>query len=329
MRFAFTDDQETLRVEARRFLSEHVDVRAPDPRLHAAIARLGWLDPDDDALGFVERCIVFEETGRALLPGAFLTTTVAADAIARCGDDEQRARHLPSLIDGTTTATYADVADVRVDDGRITGTASHVVGAQHAATIVVRCALGLHLVGRDAFTTEPIETADLTRSSARVHFDGPAEALASSDVAGLHTRAATLLASESIGTALAALNMAVAYATDRRQFDAPIGSFQAIKHKAADVARAIEAARLLTTRAALAIRDAEPSHAVTVSMAKAAANEAVMLAARENIQIHGGIGVTWEHDAHLYYRRALATQSMFGETAINRNRVALALLGDA
>jgi 3-oxochol-4-en-24-oyl-CoA dehydrogenase len=328
MRFAFTDDQEALRAEARRFLSERVNVRAPDRGVHATIASLGWLDPDDDALGFVERCILAEETGRALLPGAFIPTLIASIAIARCGDDDQRGRLLPDLVKGASTAAYAELSEHRASDTTLHGEATTVMCAHDASTIVARAGLRLFAVPRASVRIEDVASADLTRPAADVVVEGAAEELARADVPGVHTRAATLIAAESIGVAQASLDMAVAYASQRTQFGAPIGTFQAIKHKAADVSRAVEAARLLTYRAAIAIADDEPGHAVAVSMAKAAANEAVLLATRENIQIHGGIGVTWEHDAHLLYRRALANQTAFGETAVNRDRVALALLGE-
>jgi alkylation response protein AidB-like acyl-CoA dehydrogenase len=136
------------------------------------------------------------------------------------------------------------------------------------------------------------------------------------------------LAAESVGAATAALDMAVSYAKEREQFDRPIGSFQAIKHKAADMLRSVEAARLTVYYAASAIDAGDADAHVAAAMAKVAANDAFMRCAAENIQIHGGIGVTWEHDAHLYYRRALASAAMFGESSGGRDLVARALFAE-
>jgi alkylation response protein AidB-like acyl-CoA dehydrogenase len=135
-------------------------------------------------------------------------------------------------------------------------------------------------------------------------------------------RARVLVAAELVGTASKALEMAVAYAKERQQFDRPIGSFQAVKHRAADAWRASEAARLAVWYAAWAIANGAPDASVAASAAKAAASDAAVRCTADSIQIHGGIGFTWEHDAHLYYRRAIAGQATLGDASMHRDTLA-------
>jgi len=338
MNFAFTPEQDALRAEARRFLSEHVDVRAQirqagahDPVLWKRLGKLGWLGalvPEEHGgagMSLVDACVLFEENGRALLPGPFLLHAIAAQAIARCGGDAL----LPDLISGSKIAAFWLAYETTVDAGAIEGRALLIPDAGIAHLLV----LGLKdrsmvVVPAGSFAATEADTADLTRPRSDVAFDGPTEPLPTPDVAGSSVRASVAIAAESVGGARAALDMAVAYAHERTQFGKPIGSFQAIKHKAADMLRAVEAARLAVYYAAWAIDAGDPSHAVATAHAKVAANEAFLLCAKESIQIHGGIGVTWEHDAHLFYRRALANATMFGESAVNRDRIALAAIGE-
>jgi alkylation response protein AidB-like acyl-CoA dehydrogenase len=176
------------------------------------------------------------------------------------------------------------------------------------------------------FETSDVESADLTRPGARITLTTEPEPLAKR--VPLLPVACVALAAESVGAAGAALDMAVAYAKDREQFDRPIGSFQAIKHKAADMLRSVEAARLTVYYAASAIDAGDADAHVAAAMAKVAANDAFIRCAAENIQIHGGIGVTWDHDAHLYSRRALASSMMFGESSGGRDLVARALFAE-
>jgi alkylation response protein AidB-like acyl-CoA dehydrogenase len=167
-----------------------------------------------------------------------------------------------------------------------------------------------HRLGDDAAAARPTAAAEDTQPSGADLTRAPLRARPGA-------RATILLSAESCGVAARALDMAVAYASDRVQFGRPIGSFQAIKHKAADVLRAVQAARLATYAAAT-----DPGDAFAVATAKALANDAVLRATKENIQIHGGIGVTWEHDAHLLYRRALANSVAFRTTAESLDAVA-------
>jgi alkylation response protein AidB-like acyl-CoA dehydrogenase len=336
--FSFTPEQEALRAEARRFLSERVDVRAQinqpgahDAALWKQMAELGWQgalvreEHGGTGMSLVNACVLFEEAGRALLPGPFLLHVIATQAIARGGGDAL----LPDLVSGSKIAGFWLCYATQLDEGMVTGDAELVPGASTADVLVIGLKdRSMAVAPSGSFAATEVDSADLTRPRATVAFDGPAGRLPSPDVSGSSVRASVAIAAESVGAARAALDMAVAYARERTQFGKPIGSFQAIKHKAADMLRAVEAARLAVYYAAWAIDAVEPGHAVATAHAKVAANEAFLLCAKENIQIHGGIGVTWEHDAHLYYRRALANATMFGESAVNRDRIALAAIGE-
>jgi len=323
--FSFTDEQDAFRAEARRFLSERVDVRAQlampgahDPALWKEMASQGWLGfgvPEShggQGANLVDVCILLEESGRALLPGPLLPHTIASLALSRTetfGGDLLR-----SMATGETVGTCAEDLGGPVPCGAV---ADVVAVLRFREPGVLR---------QGTFEAAEIETADLTRPAARITPSADPEALAKP--VPLLPVACVALAAESVGAAAATLTMAVSYAKEREQFDRPIGSFQAIKHKAADMLRAVEAARLTVYYAASAIDSGDADAHVAAAMAKVAANDAFTRCAAENIQIHGGIGVTWEHDAHLYYRRALASAAMFGESSGGRDLVARALFAE-
>jgi len=323
--FSFSAEQDAFRAEARRFLSERVDVRgqmampgAHDPALWKEMASQGWLGfgiPESQGgqgASLVDVCILLEETGRALLPGPLLPHTIASLALARTATTDQDL--LRALATGDAIATCTETLDAPVPCGAV---ADEVVLLRFMAPAIARAG---------TFEATDVQSADLTRPCARITFATEPEPLAKPTP--LLPVACVALAAESVGAAASALNMAVSYAKDRHQFGRPIGSFQAIKHKAADMLRALEAARLTVYYAASAIDTGEPDAHVAAAMAKVASNDAFMRCAAENIQIHGGIGVTWEHDAHLYYRRALASSAMFGESSGGRDLVARALFAE-
>jgi len=315
MNFSFTPEQDTFRAEARRFFAERVDVRAQialpgahDPALWKEMASLGFLGVSDPESGssLIDVCLVLEEAGRALLPGPFLPHTIAALAVARAGSDPNLAR---AMAAGETVASATeDLAQVPCG-----GVADVVAILRFQSPGIVR-----------SFDANEIESADLTRPAARV---SPWEEDPLNPVP-LRAVACVAVAAESVGAAARALEMATAYAKEREQFGRPIGSFQAIKHKAADMLRAVEAARLAVYFAASAIDGGDRNAFVAAATAKVAANDAFMRCAAENIQIHGGIGVTWEHEAHLFYRRALASSAYFGDSAGGRDVVARALFAE-
>ena len=315
MNFSFTPEQDAFRAEARRFFAERVDVRtqiampgAHDPALWKEMGALGFLGVADPESGssLVDVCTLVEEAGRALLPGPFLPHTIALLTLSRAGGEPDLVRALSA---GETVASATEDVSL-VPCGAV------------ADVVALLRFQEPHLV--TAFEADEIESADLTRPAVRVS-SGTEDAL---NPVPLRHVACVAVAAESVGAAARALEMATAYAKEREQFGRPIGSFQAIKHKAADMLRAVEAARLAVYFAASAIDAADANAFVAAATAKVAANDALMRCAAENIQIHGGIGVTWEHDAHLLYRRALANSVYFGDSAGGRDVVARALFAE-
>ncbi|MCW2829409.1 MAG: acrC8 [Aeromicrobium sp.] len=293
-----------------------------------------------DGFGYVALGVVLGELGRAVVPGPFFSSVVlAGSALALCGDDVAQAAHLPGIADGSTVATLA-VAEadgswstddltteaVRGADGwTVTGSKSLVPDGASADLVIVAASTpdGPSLFAVQAgsgVTATPLRTLDITRPIARVDFEGaaatpvgaPGSAAAILDA--VRDRATAALAAEQVGAARACLEMSVSYAIDRVQFGRQIGSFQAVKHKCADMFAKIELASAAVTEALRSVDglpDAPPV-GVSAAVAHSVASEAFMFAAMENIQVHGGIGFTWEHPAHLYFRRAKADQLMFG-----------------
>jgi alkylation response protein AidB-like acyl-CoA dehydrogenase len=333
MRFALSSEQEAFRDTARRFLAERVRLRetielpgAHDPELWKTIARMGWLDPYGRT--FVETAVLAEETGRALLPGPFLGTLIAIEALLVAGRKDLTSRVLPALAAGDRLAAVALGSRITLLSDRLRGEATAVPCAEIADVFLVLAAMPEamtpFLVAASEVALEPAAGADLTRPIATARFDHARyeERLDGSTVPALLDRARVLVAAELVGTASKALEMAVAYAKERQQFDRAIGSFQAVKHRAADSWRAVEAARLAVWYAAWAIANDTADAPAAAAAAKAAAGDAAVRATTDSIQIHGGIGFTWEHDAHLYYRRAIAGQAFLGGASAERDALA-------
>jgi alkylation response protein AidB-like acyl-CoA dehydrogenase len=340
--FAFSEQQETFRAELRRFFSERLNRRAQmdmpgahDPGLWKEMAALGLLGaaiPETyggQDLPNVDLCIVFEEAARALLPGPFTSTVVGGSmTVLAAGDDEQRARLLPPIAAGETKAARTDDTGLRIEGDHVSGEQTLLRAAGVADWLMIDrgSQVPAMIISKQSFEAEQMEAVDLTRPRYRVRFDGAGEVLSSSVPLEWEQRGRLVAAAEACGAARGALEMAVAYAKEREQFGKPIGSFQAIKHKAADMMRAVEAARLAVYAAACALDAEDADASVAIATAKAVATDAFLQCATENIQIHGGIGVTWEHDAHLYYRRALDSRVTFGAPDAMREVVANALL---
>ncbi|MGH3204705.1 MAG: acyl-CoA dehydrogenase family protein [Streptosporangiaceae bacterium] len=297
--------------------------------------------------GLAELTLVAEELGRALLPVPFFSSTVLAGQIlARCPDTGPDV--LAQVAEGGELAAFAgtdpdgcwrpDRLPVEAKaDGRLHGRAGFVLDGAAAAHLVVaaRTPAGcdLFLVSGDAEGVQrrPLETLDPTRAQASVSLAGaPGTPLttggagAAAVTAGLDV-ALVVLAAEQVGGAAACLDLAVEYAKLRHQFSRPIGSFQAIKHKLADLLLLVEMGRSAVDRAMAAEHD--PARlAEAAAVAKIWCSDAYTTVATENVQIHGGIGFTWEHDAHLYFRRARADEQLLGDATVHRERLA-ALLG--
>jgi len=298
---------------------------------------------------FVELVVVLEEMGRALLCAPFFSSVcLAANAILNAGTDEQKAALLPGIAAGETIATLAFTEDdgswdpgaiklAAAKDGeawRLDGHKSFVLDGATAGLILAVAAtdagLSLFAVQADAegLTRVTLPTMDQTRKLARLELAGtPARLIGSpGDAAAIMDRvldvAAIALAAEQLGGAQRALDMAVEYAKVRRQFDRPIGSFQAIKHRCADLLLEVESLRSAVGYAAAAVAGDSAEIPVLASLVKAYASETYFHVAAENIQIHGGIGFTWEHDAHLYFKRAKASELFLGDAAYHRERLA-------
>ncbi|WP_089937563.1 acyl-CoA dehydrogenase family protein [Candidatus Entotheonella palauensis] len=344
MNFEFSEAQNLLRQQAQSFLREHaspaqvravLDDEVPfDEALWRAIVDLGWTAttiPEVHGglgLSYLELCVLAEELGRSLAPTPFSSSVyLATEAILAYGTETQKTQYLPRLADGEIIGCYA-VAEGhgQVAPGRLETRVEH--GMMHGAKLpvadgdVADLAIVLtHHHGRyasmylvdlhgDGVTRTPIETLDPTRSHAHVTFDGAPAALLGNADAGwdqhmaLCDRAAVLYAFEQVGGAQAALDMARAYAMERYAFGRPIASFQALKHKMADMYIAATLARSNCYYGAWALDANAPELPVAAAMARVSATQAFHECAKENIQIHGGMGFTWEFDCHMYYRRA-------------------------
>jgi alkylation response protein AidB-like acyl-CoA dehydrogenase len=299
--------------------------------------------------GYVDLAIVLEEAGRALLCAPyFATVALAANALLSSGDGDACASYLPSIAAGETIATLA----LSEDSGRwdedgstlsaersgagwaLSGHKSFVLDGHLAnlVLVVARTRSGLSLLavegGAEGLTRTPLPTLDQTRKLARLELTRtPARLIGVEGGAwpGLSRTldlAAIALAAEQVGGAQRCLDMSVGYAKVRYQFGRPIGSFQAIKHKCADMLLQVESARAAAHYAAWAAAEDSPEVPVAASLAKATCSEAYFRAAADNIQVHGGIGFTWEHDAHLYFKRAKSSQLFLGDVAYHRAHLA-------
>jgi alkylation response protein AidB-like acyl-CoA dehydrogenase len=301
--------------------------------------------------GFAETAIVLTELGASLacLP-YFSSVVLAQGALSAAQDDEATSRWLPELAAGRVRGTLAGVREFRLGDNaettdvqattdstgwRLAGSTMFVLDGCTADLILVIAGTdagpSLFAVEGDApgFVRTPMRTLDETRKQATLAFaDTPAvpvgELGEGTRIASrVLDRAAIGLAAEQVGGAQRALDMAVEYAKIRRQFGRTIGSFQAIKHKCADMLIAVESARSAAEYAAWTADSGDVGRTSEVaSIAKALCSEAYFAVARENIQVHGGIGFTWEHPAHLYFRRAKSSELMFGDPNFHRERVA-------
>lgn len=298
---------------------------------------------------YVELVVVLEEMGRALLCAPFFSTVaLAANAVLSSGDDEAKKDLLPGIASGETIATLAltedsarwdldavTLAAVRTRDGfRLDGHKMFVLDGHLADLILVAArtdaGLGLFAVEGDAdgLTRTPLTTMDQTRKQARLEFSATSarllgrEGQAGVGLARTLDLAAVALAAEQVGGAQRCLEMSVEYAKVRVQFGRPIGSFQAIKHKCADMLLEVESARSAAYYAGWAAADAPEELPAVACLAKAYCSEAYFHAAAENIQIHGGIGFTWDHPAHLYFRRAKTSELLLGDPAYHRELLA-------
>jgi alkylation response protein AidB-like acyl-CoA dehydrogenase len=326
-----------------------------DPTMWKAMADMGWQAmhiPEEHGgagFSFLELGILLEEMGRTLTPTPFFSTVVlGATAVLIAGSDEQKAEILPAVAAGDLRLTVAQVEPgsgswdesgiemTAVADGdgyRLSGTKSYVLDGHTADTVIVAARTGegvsLFLVPGDApgLSRARLETMDMTRKQAELVFEdvaAPASALLGAPGTGWDTLAAVLefaavaLAFEQVGGAQKCMEMSVEYAKVRTQFGRPIGSFQAIKHKCADMLLHVESAKSAAYYAGWAASEENDEFPIVAPLAKAYCSDAYFDVASETIQVHGGIGFTWDHDAHLYFKRAKSSELMFGDPAYQR-----------
>jgi alkylation response protein AidB-like acyl-CoA dehydrogenase len=362
MNFAFSEEQEELRRIVRQFLdskSSEATVRelmetteGYDPKVWSQMANeLGLqslIIPEEfggQGFGYVELTVVLEEMGRRLLCAPYFSTVaLATNALLHAGDDAAKKEFLPQIASGELTATLAfteesgkwDESGITMEatGNKLNGTKMFVLDGHTAGLIIVaaRSAEGVSLftVAGDAAGLErtPLATMDQTRKQAKLTFTDVEATPLGSAGAGWATLervldlAVVALAAEQVGGGQFVLDMAVQYAKDRVQFGRPIGSFQAIKHKCADMLLEVESAKSAAYYAGWCASELNDELPSVASLAKAYCSEAYFHATAENIQIHGGIGFTWEHPAHLYFKRAKSSELLFGDPTYHRELLA-------
>ena len=358
MNFDFSDDAKALRDQARRVLGEQagpdaarrtMDGDAPfDAALWRQVVELGFTAARvPEAHGGVglspeESCVLAEEFGRSLAPVPFISTLLATEAILVAGSAEQQARWLPGIADGSLVAcvgwgeganTPAAMPSATLVGGRLTGTKSPVADAIAADVAVVSVAgpdgpvLAIADLKGAGVSVEPVATLDLVRKHGALCFEGAAaEAMGG---AGAYQdfidRAAVILAFEAIGTAESAMAMAVDYAKERVAFGQRIGRYQSVKHKCADMYIKLELARAHALYGCWAFAAGSDDLRHAAAAARAASLDAVRFAGEENVQLHGGIGFTWESNCQFYYRRARQISAALGSRAFWADRLVRAL----
>jgi alkylation response protein AidB-like acyl-CoA dehydrogenase len=334
MNFDFSDDQQAIKRTAKdlladRFKLERVRELAEagtyDDDAWKELCELGWAGIFIDeqyggqGLGIVELIILMEELGYTLAPVPFLSNAAAGLMIQAAGSDEQKQRWLPGIASGEARGA---AALVRGDEAKL-------VPDGDSAEVIVLCADGgVSVVERSAADVEPVATMDSTRRYARVRAGG-GEPLPGEVGPGV---GAGLLAvsAELTGVAQRAMEMAVEYARDRKQFGRPIGAYQAVSHRCAQMLLETEGARSATYYGAWTA-DAQPEELeLAASMAKAYSSDAGWRVCSSSLQVHGGIGFTWEHDLHFFLKRAKVDALLWGSASEHRERVAgLSEVGEA
>jgi alkylation response protein AidB-like acyl-CoA dehydrogenase len=343
MDFAFSEEQEQLRGFAREFLADRYDdaalARIADSETGlddggwSKIAEMGWLDAE---LTFLDQAVLFEETGYRPLPAPFLSTVALAapaldaDSVKRIGEGGLRATL--AWAEPDRPQALMDPVATEVTGGRLTGEKVIVPDGAAAGLFVVTAADGLYAVDAAGAAVTPLGAIDGTRRLARVRFDGaPARTLATGEdgravLGRIRDRAYAALALEAVGVAQRALDLLVAYAKEREQFGRPIGVYQAVSHQASNVYVLLQEARSLAYWAAWCVAEDDEMARQACLAAKALAGEAAVKACESAIQGHGGIGFTWEHVLHRYYKRAQWIAAFDGSARAQRAEIAAYLL---
>lgn len=352
MTYILTEDQEMLQATMHEMLARHCDSR----RVHAIIDARAPRDEDlwkkliefgiagaaipqefgGLGLGLRELVLLAEELGAAAAPANFLGQVLAAIAIAECGSDAQKATCLPKLASGEVDAT---IALGEGDDGwdpsrwtlrpseRVSSRKDYVPGADVAKLFIVGCREGLGLVtAGDGVTIEALETVDFTRPLGRLTLDNVrVEPLGDGSAAAVRRvldAGSILLAADAFGGASRCVAMAVDYSKTREQFGVPIASFQGLRYQLVQLALDTEPGRGLIWHAARAWDLGEPDSPLAAATAKAHMTDRYLQVARDTIEAHGGIGYTWDHDAHIYLKRAMFDFAVLGAPSAHRKRMA-------
>jgi alkylation response protein AidB-like acyl-CoA dehydrogenase len=331
MDFGLTDDQREIQRTARELLTErakpervreHAESGRTDERLWSELCELGWPgiaiaeEHGGQGLGRVELSILCEELGRAVAPVPFLPSVLAATLIEHAGSDPQRERWLEGLASGAKIGAVGLARD---------GVAELVIGAPEAHVVVLVEGEQARVLAADELELTPLAAIDPTRTAAGVSSPaGAGETLAGDSAAGVD-RAIVAVASELVGVCDRSLEMTVAYVKERKQFGVPVGSYQAVSHRCAQMLLDTEKARCTAAFAAWTA-DADPERlAEAAAMAKAAASDAGREVTASAIQAHGGIGFTWEADVHWLYKRAQLDAALLGGAKFHRARLAAIL----
>lgn len=374
MNFGFTEEQDLLRAEVRKFLDQNAPLdrvreivgtdAGQDPALWARMAELGWVGltmPEAHGgvgLDLETLLVVLEETGRSLFPSPLVSTVIAAKAIERFGSEAQQARWLPGLADGSRVGTFAflEQSDTLSPDGVetrakpdgeewiLSGEKLFVTDAGRADLIVVAVrsgddpeALSLVVVERGTAGVEAsdFDGMDLTKRIGRLRLDDARvglDCVLGEPGAGwgatewLLDLGAALVTAEAVGAAEAALEITTEFAKERVQFGEPIGRFQGVKHPLSEIYVDVESFRSLVYYAIWALDNDEDDARIAVSRAKAYCADAFPDAGILGVQLHGGVGYTWEYDIQLYLKRSKWVRPMFGDADHHYARIAR--LGD-
>ncbi len=363
MQFQLTDEQRALQDAVRSYLRDRfgptqvralfdTDTDGVPADLWKACNEQGWLavlvpeEYDGLGLGLLDASVIARAFGSATAPGPWQSTILAGEAVRLAGSPAQQAEHLSRLTDGALVGAVALVrngstpnpagAPLEAGGEALSGDLGLVEYAEAATVLVVASRDGgLHLLDPKGpgVTITAMDSLDRTTKLARVVLDGaPAERLEGSSPAVLQElldRAAVLVAGDLVGIARKALMDTVEYDKIRQQFGKPVGSFQAIKHDLADLHVAVTMAEHAATYAAHAFDVDAPDKQLAASIAKSKAADASRTAVSAMIQYHGGIGYTWEHDSHFYFKRSKRQEASYGDVAQHRERIAQILIDGA
>jgi alkylation response protein AidB-like acyl-CoA dehydrogenase len=360
MQFGLSESQQILKDTAHKFFAGECPIAAVrkatetdtayDAALWTKLAEQGFtgiITPEEFGgmgLGKVELVLLMEEAGYSLLPGPFFSTVALAGAVIdACANGEQKKKYLGQIAAGQARSTVAlveaagswDPASLTISaaGNKLTGTKLFVTDAAVAEFIIVVARDGVYAVESKAggMSIAPMKGMDLARKIYSIEFKNtPAELLGNTkNLANALNVATAAVSAEMVGGMQRSLELTVAYAKTRKQFGKPIGIFQAVQHLCADMYLETESSRSAIYYAAWALEENVPDAAASVSVAKMYASDASRTVGNRGVQVHGGMGFTWENDIHLYYRRAKASETMLGDATFHRERIAKLVIDTA